>query len=80
MDPDSDPDPAPDLGIFDSDLQDDNFFLLISTSYYWIRIRIQEAKKHTDPAEPAPDPQHRIIQFKRTLDEAMKVMRRKWKP
>ncbi len=25
------------------------------TSYYWIRIWIQEARKHTDPA---PDPQH----------------------
>jgi hypothetical protein len=60
MDPDADPDPA----IFVIDHQDANkkLFLLgdrrirIHTSYYWIRIRIQEAQKHTDP--PDPDSEH----------------------
>jgi hypothetical protein len=34
----------------------------IHTPDYWIRIRIQEAQKHTDPTDPDPDsdpdPQH----------------------
>ncbi len=44
----------------------------IRTSYYWIRIRIQEAQKHTGPADP--DPQHcrtYFSPFRRSLNFAL---------
>jgi hypothetical protein len=37
-------------------LGDGRIQIRIHTSYWWIRIRIQEAQKHVDPVDPDSDP------------------------